>query len=62
MSEKVITDFTGKPIGRLITDGNKTIVTDWCGRTLGTADANGTRDFTGKVISAQNAPELLLPR
>lgn len=62
MTEEIITDYFGKPIGKLIKDGDKTTVTDYCGKPLGTADKNGTRDFTGKPVSPNNVPEILLDR
>lgn len=57
---KIITNEIGVPIGRLTTQGSKTVVTDWCGRILGTSDDTGTYDSVGKMISRSNAPELLL--
>lgn len=60
MSDKVVTDWTGKPIGVIKTEGSKSVVTDWAGRTLGTADEKGTRDYTGRLISPQNVPDILL--
>ncbi len=60
MSDKVVTDWTGKPIGIIKKNGNKSTVTDWTGRVLGSADDKGTRDFTGKLISPQNVPDILL--
>lgn len=57
--EKLVTDFLGRPIGRLIKDGDKTTVTDFLGKPLGTADASGTRDFLGKPVSRDNVPDIL---
>lgn len=61
MSDKIITDFFGNPIGRVAEDatGKKT-VTDWSGKILGYSDKNGTRDFQGNPISQQDQPGLLL--
>lgn len=57
--EKIVTDFLGRPIGRLIKDGDKTTVTDFLGKPLGSADSTGTRDFLGKPISRDNVPDIL---
>ena len=59
---ETITDWTGKPIAVKIKKGDKTIVTDWTGRPKGTADERGTRGFTGKPISQQNADDLLIKK
>lgn len=59
MSEKIVTDYMGRPIGRLITVGGTTTVIDYMGRPLGTADASGTRDFMGRPLSPQNIPGIL---
>lgn len=57
--EKIVTDFLGRPIGRLIKDGNKTTVTDFLGKPLGSADESGTRDFLGRTVSRDNIPDIL---
>jgi hypothetical protein len=62
MSDKVITDWVGRPLGVIKTDGTKSTVTDWVGRPLGSADDKGTRDFIGKPISPQNVPGILIKR
>ena len=60
--DKIITDWVGNPIGRESKDGDKTVVTTWTGEQLGTADDKGTRDFIGKPLSPQNAPDILLKK
>lgn len=60
MSDEYITDGTGKPIGRIRRDGKKTYVFDKIGRPLGTSSEHGTFDKTGKPVSQQDVPDLLL--
>lgn len=61
MSDDIITDFFGKPVGRIKTDENgASEVTDYHGKPLGYADKTGTRTFLGQPISPQNIPGLLL--
>lgn len=62
MSDKVVTDFLGRPLAVVKKMGDKTTVTDWTGKPLGTADKGGTRDFIGKPISPNNVPEILIKR
>jgi hypothetical protein len=57
MGDKIVTDWNGKPIGKIVEDANgKKTITSWTGIPLGTSDKNGTRDWTGKPISQQDVP------
>jgi len=60
--EYIISDYLGRPIGRIIKDGDRSEVSDWTGKPLGSADENGTRDYLGKPLYQGNHPELLIPK
>lgn len=60
--EEWIVDFFGKRIARKDTDGDEETISDTKGKVLGKATNGGTADFSGKVISANNEPGLLLPK
>jgi len=59
MEEKIVTDFFGTPIGRMVKSGERWEVSDFTGRPLGSADENGTRDYFGVPIAQGSHPELL---
>jgi len=62
MSDELISDYFGRPIGRKKKKGDKTVVTDYFGRPLGSASDNGTQDYFGRPKSNENVPDILLPK
>lgn len=60
--ENWIVDFYGKRIARKDTDGDEEIISDTKGKILGKATKGGTTNFSGKVVSPNNEPGLLLPK
>lgn len=57
---KEVKDFFGRVIAVVKEDGDKSRVSDWTGRSLGSADDKGTKDYLGKVVSPDNVPDILI--
>ena len=47
--KKILSYYTGRPLGSVETKNGKKVLRDFSGKPLGTFDGKTTRDFSGRI-------------